>query len=331
MGFIGKQPTPVPLTSSDITDGIISTAKIADDAVDNTKLDLTDDYSLTGAFTSKGIDDNASSTAMTIDSSGNIGVGGSPNNHGSMNKTFEIIGTSEVELTLHATSDSLSTGSRIGQINFSAGSDSTVPMVAAIKGGVAGTDENKGFLTFNTRGTDTGGLPSQRMEIGNEGDIGIGTGSTSSYFFYCINTPGRGVVSYFAATSGAGVYLSNGAGSWSTASDENIKENITELDKQKSYDNIKNIRAVNYNFKDVVKTDEDGKEVIHKDDIKRLGFIAQDWQKKYPEIIVKGEATPEGNLGLSYTETIPVLLSALQKAQEKIEALEARVSALESS
>ena len=31
--FIGKKPTDAPLTSSDITDGIISTAKIADDAV----------------------------------------------------------------------------------------------------------------------------------------------------------------------------------------------------------------------------------------------------------------------------------------------------------
>ena len=40
MPFIGRTPTPVPLTSSDITDGIISTAKIANDAVDNTKLDL---------------------------------------------------------------------------------------------------------------------------------------------------------------------------------------------------------------------------------------------------------------------------------------------------
>ena len=32
---------------------------------------------------------------------------------------------------------------------------------------------------------------------------------------------------------------------------------------------------------------------------------------------------------LLYTETTPVLLSALQKAQEKIEALEARITALE--
>tara|TARA_R100001129_G_C5193003_1_gene211361 strand:- start:50 stop:634 length:585 start_codon:yes stop_codon:yes gene_type:complete len=50
MGFIGVQPTSVPLTSSDITDGIISTAKIADDAVDNTKLDLTANYAFTGTI-----------------------------------------------------------------------------------------------------------------------------------------------------------------------------------------------------------------------------------------------------------------------------------------
>ena len=55
MGFIGRQPTPVPLTSSDITDGIISTAKIADDAVGNTKLDLTANYDFTGTVTGAGI------------------------------------------------------------------------------------------------------------------------------------------------------------------------------------------------------------------------------------------------------------------------------------
>lgn len=54
MGFIGKQPTPVPLTSSDITDGIISTAKIADDAVGNTKLDLSANYAFTGTISGAG-------------------------------------------------------------------------------------------------------------------------------------------------------------------------------------------------------------------------------------------------------------------------------------
>ena len=54
MGFIGVQPATVPLTSSDITDGIISTAKIANDAVDNTKLDLTDNYAFTGTISGAG-------------------------------------------------------------------------------------------------------------------------------------------------------------------------------------------------------------------------------------------------------------------------------------
>ena len=54
MAFIGRQPTPVPLTSSDITDGIISTAKIADDAVGNTKLDLSANYAFTGTITGAG-------------------------------------------------------------------------------------------------------------------------------------------------------------------------------------------------------------------------------------------------------------------------------------
>jgi hypothetical protein len=38
MPFIGNQPTAVPLTSSDITNGIITTAKIADDAISAAKL-----------------------------------------------------------------------------------------------------------------------------------------------------------------------------------------------------------------------------------------------------------------------------------------------------
>ena len=54
MPFLGRQPTPVPLTSSDITDGIISTAKIADDAVGNTKLDLSANYAFTGTVTGAG-------------------------------------------------------------------------------------------------------------------------------------------------------------------------------------------------------------------------------------------------------------------------------------
>lgn len=47
-GYIGNFPTAIPLTSSDLTDGLVTTSKLANDAVDNTKLDLTDNYAFTG-------------------------------------------------------------------------------------------------------------------------------------------------------------------------------------------------------------------------------------------------------------------------------------------
>ena len=73
MGFIGKQPTPVPLTSSDITDGIISTAKIADDAVGNTKLDLSANYDFTGTITGAGIQSAQSfRLSQNVDGSGSL-------------------------------------------------------------------------------------------------------------------------------------------------------------------------------------------------------------------------------------------------------------------
>jgi len=38
MSYIGRQPTPAALTASDVTDGIITTAKIADAGITNAKL-----------------------------------------------------------------------------------------------------------------------------------------------------------------------------------------------------------------------------------------------------------------------------------------------------
>ena len=58
MGFIGKQPTPVPLTASDITDGIISTDKLASNAVTSAK--ITD-----GSIATADIADSAVTKAKT--------------------------------------------------------------------------------------------------------------------------------------------------------------------------------------------------------------------------------------------------------------------------
>jgi hypothetical protein len=100
--------------------------------------------------------------------------------------------------------------------------------------------------------------------------------------------------------NGTGVSLSQGSGSWSSESDERLKENIIELDNV--LENINNLRAVKYNYKNGNDT--------------KIGFIAQDWQKDFSEVIEEGE-----HLSMKYTETIPVLLKAIKELKAEIEEL----------
>ena len=57
MAYIGKNPTAVPLTSSDLADGIVSTAKIAADAVTDAK--IADDVVGTEHLTANEVDTTA--------------------------------------------------------------------------------------------------------------------------------------------------------------------------------------------------------------------------------------------------------------------------------
>jgi hypothetical protein len=61
MGYVGKKPTAVPLTASDVTDGIISNAKLAQDVISaETELavapETTDEFLISDAGTLKRID-----------------------------------------------------------------------------------------------------------------------------------------------------------------------------------------------------------------------------------------------------------------------------------
>jgi hypothetical protein len=60
------------VVASDLLDNTLTGAKLATDIAITTSGNIT----TTGAFTSTGIDDNATSTAITIDSSENVGIGG---------------------------------------------------------------------------------------------------------------------------------------------------------------------------------------------------------------------------------------------------------------
>ena len=184
-------------------------------------------------------------------------------------------------------------------------------------------DSTGAEIVFNTGGTTSYG---EKMRISSGGDVLIGTttsfslashdpnvissqsfgvtnGSTSSTFG--LDRIHFDSANYFVLNQGAiGVKLVNGSTAWAAQSDESLKENIKPLENV--LDKIKNYRCVEYNLK-AEKID------------KKIGFIAQDWEQDFDAIVDKDA---DGILSMKYTETIPVLLKAIQELSAKLEALE---------
>ena len=114
-----------------------------------------------------------------------------------------------------------------------------------------------------------------------------------------------------------GPYVNTNGTSWTTGSDERIK-NITGT-LTGALASIAQLRAVRYTLKDDPRNKS------------QIGFIAQDWQKDYPEVVdvPEHEVDPKTGdrlyLGIKYTETIPVLLAAIQELNAKVTSLEEQV------
>jgi len=134
-------------------------------------------------------------------------------------------------------------------------------------------------------------------------------------------------------------------------SDEKVKENIKNIDK--SLEKLKLLKSVSYNFKGVagkdIKTENssannagiENKPAFTPQNNKEsygrnyYGFLAQDIQKLFPDLVYKDSA---GMLGVDYIGMIPLLVNALNEQEatistqnEKIADLETRLSKLESS
>ncbi len=111
-----------------------------------------------------------------------------------------------------------------------------------------------------------------------------------------------------------GVFMADGATSWSAFSDENLKDITGGFDS--ALEDVKSLRAVRFTWK----SDEERKS--------QVGVIAQDVQKVLPEAVSNG---PDGYLGVAYTNLIPLMVAALQESAAKIEHLESELAALKSN
>jgi hypothetical protein len=108
-----------------------------------------------------------------------------------------------------------------------------------------------------------------------------------------------------------GVALAKSATSWSVTSDERLKTDLEPI--ADGLQKVGTLRAVTGRYK----TDDEG--------VSRSFLIAQDVQAVLPEA-VSGTTDDDDQLSLRYTEVIPLLVSALKEAKERIEMLEQRLT-----
>ena len=122
-------------------------------------------------------------------------------------------------------------------------------------------------------------------------------------------------------------------------SDERIKENIQDITN--SIEQIKKLRSVSYTFKQTAETEKTTydtlkygnfikpkfKPIANTENQNRshYGFLAQDVQKIFPDLVYKDSA---GMLGVDYIGIIPLLLDALKDQQAQIDAHTKQISYL---
>lgn len=126
------------------------------------------------------------------------------------------------------------------------------------------------------------------------------------------------------ASGATGVYVTDGATSWSALSSRELKRDFEPLDGE---DAAARVAALDWQFFRL-KTDEDDAPL-------RAGLVAEEVQEVLPDIVKPG---PGGHLGVDYTGTLPWLGSALQWLMKENAALKAandnlaaRITALESA
>jgi len=110
-----------------------------------------------------------------------------------------------------------------------------------------------------------------------------------------------------------GVKLTTSATSWSSFSDERLKDIIEPITN--ATQKVSNLRAVIGKYK----TDDE--------DARRPFLIAQDLQSSLPEAV--DDEDIDGMLSIRYTDVIPLLVAAIKEQQETITALTDRITTLE--
>jgi hypothetical protein len=156
-----------------------------------------------------------------------------------------------------------------------------------------------------------GGSYPEQMRLDGSGNLLVNTGSV-----YFTSAQYRSVVASSQLqfiNNANGVSLAVNGTSWGSLSDERSKDIIEPISNAAA--KVSTLRAVIGKYK----TDEEG--------VRRAFLIAQDVKTVFPEAVVEQE-DEQKTLTLQYTETIPLLVAAIQELKAIVDAQGAEIAAL---
>jgi hypothetical protein len=288
--------------------------------------------------------------AMTLDASGNLGVGTTSPTSGwrldvqaarALSRIQSTTGTQDVIYQMSNTGGNLSLG-----IDNSTGSNQTgaaygtylwstvnSPMVFATNnteraritssggfkqqsGGASYEDTTLGYSEFNNGEVGTTALLQRCTNASFNGSVSVlKTSRAASTGFVFISAEANSVIQ-FSVRGDGNVYNTNN--SYGAISDAKLKENVT--DATPKLDKLNQVRVVNFNM---IGSEQ-----------KQLGVIAQELEQVFPGMVDESpDRDAEGNdLGtttksVKYSVFVPMLIKALQEATTEINSLKARLDA----
>jgi hypothetical protein len=236
-----------------------------------------------------------------------------------------------------ATQGVVNNDGKLGRIAFT-GSDGTTLLTAAEiiaeVDGTPGADDMPGRLVFSTT-ADGAATPTERMRIDSTGNIIVENISTTGNGYFKVPVASATKGAWVSLTSSTGLRkhlrFENGDGevgsistnasatAYTTSSDYRLKENVVALDG--AIDRLNQLPVHRFNF-------------IADPDTVVDGFIAHEAAAVVPECVTgeKDEVNEDGDpvyQGIDQSKVVPLLTAALQEAIAMINALEARIAALE--
>jgi hypothetical protein len=257
---------------------------------------------------------------VTITSDGSVGIGTTtPSNGGAFGgKSLHISATGEtagvrVENTTSAIAGYLVTASgNTSHVLFGTGAK---PLVFYTNSAEAMRLDSSGNLLVGTT------ISRAKVTVESGGVQVYYAPASGNATYYQLHHDGSTIVNhnisgnnnYDIVNFSNGVRLSVNGTSWSSISDARMKKNIVDIELGAS--DLMALRPVRFDY-------------THEGDgSKHVGFIAQEVLPILPEAVSGSEDT---EYSLSMTDMTPLLTKALQEAISKIDALEARLTALES-